>query len=187
MSMPAPLYGGGYTVDDLEHIDLPGRFELIHGDIVMMPPAKSWHNEVQFLLRSVLTPVAREHGFRAVHEQGAILAEDTDPVPDLMIIDGAAYDHALHSYPAEAVAVVVEIESGNKRKDRIERPADYARAGIPWYWRIENVDDVPVIRAFRLDCGLYEPVGVYGKGDRLDLTEPFEIAFDIADIADITP
>jgi Uma2 family endonuclease len=104
---------------------------------------------------------------------------DTTREPDAMIVHSpAALDH--HFCKAEQVLVVVEIVSpGTRRRDRFEKPALYASAGIPHYWRIEQN---PVhIYAYDLIDGRYELAA--DSADELVLTEPLDIRLPIRDIA----
>jgi Putative restriction endonuclease len=71
------------------------------------------------------------------------------------------------------------VSSGTKRRDRIEKPADYADAGIPFFWRIEQN---PVhVYAYELTTnGSYTLVA--DSDTELTLERPFEIRLPIGDI-----
>jgi Uma2 family endonuclease len=62
-----------------------------------------------------------------------------------------------HPAGAEWFGLVVEVVSPRTRKtDRFLKPAEYAAAGIPCFWRVE-LEPEPVVHGFRLDAGRYEP------------------------------
>jgi Uma2 family endonuclease len=75
--------------------------------------------------------------------------------------------------------LVVEVVSpSTRRRDRIEKPAGYADAGVPHYWRIEQN---PVhMYAYDLIDGRYELVA--DSAEELIVEKPFEIRLRIRDI-----
>ncbi|MFE9327949.1 Uma2 family endonuclease [Nocardia sp. NPDC052278] len=79
--------------------------------------------------------------------------------PDLGIYDCAPAD--LRPLPAHLVKLVIEIVSpGTTRIDLVEKKAEYAIAGIPWYWIVRIGDNsVSMIEIFVLDhvLGQYRP------------------------------
>lgn len=76
--------------------------------------------------------------------------------------------------------LVVEVVSpGSRKKDRLVKPVDYGRAGIRYYWRVEQ-DPVHVF-AYRLSKdGAYDLMA--DSADLLEFGEPFEIKLPIAEI-----
>lgn len=60
------------------------------------------------------------------------------------------------------------------KRDRVEKPGEYAAAGIPHFWRVERDGQAAVVHAYQLtDKGVYSEVGVFR--DRLVLDKPFSI------------
>jgi Uma2 family endonuclease len=78
------------------------------------------------------------------------------------------------------VLIAVEVVSrGTRRRDRFEKPADYAAAGIPHYWRVEQ--DPVHVYAYELgEDGTYRLAAE--SETELVLERPFEIRLTIADI-----
>jgi Uma2 family endonuclease len=84
-----------------------------------------------------------------------------------------------HFFLPRQVAIAVEVVSpGTKRRDRFEKPVDYALAGVAHFWRIEQ-DPVHVF-AYDLVAGEYELVA--DSGTELTLSAPFEIKLPIREI-----
>lgn len=80
--------------------------------------------------------------------------------------------------PVKQRPVVEVVSPGTRKRDRFEKPGDYAAAGIPHYWRIEQG---PVhVYAYDLVDGRYELVA--DSADELVLTAPFPIRLPIRDI-----
>ncbi|WP_213452950.1 Uma2 family endonuclease [Rhizomonospora bruguierae] len=99
--------------------------------------------------------------------------------PDVLLArrEGVAFDR--HDVPVEHVVPAVEVVSpGTWRRDRIEKPAQYAAAGIRHYWRIEQ-DPVHVF-ADELVGGADKPVA--DSTVELVLERPFDIRLPIRDV-----
>lgn len=84
------------------------------------------------------------------------------PKPDVVVFDQAGLDiRTVEQIPVEKVVLAVEVVSeGSRLADRFAKPALYAQAGIPSYWRIErDDDDLPVVHEFWLhdETGVYAP------------------------------
>ena len=64
-------------------------------------------------------------------------------------------------------------------QDRVAKPAQYAAAGIPLYWRID-IDDGIVVNTFRLNAsaGAYELTGEYRDVVKVD--EPWLIDLPVS-------
>jgi hypothetical protein len=61
----------------------------------------------------------------------------------------------------------------------VVKPAEYAAAGIPFYWRVEQ-KPLRIYAYQRSEAGVYELVAE--SADVLELNEPFPIKLSIADI-----
>lgn len=170
----------GLTVADLRAGYDPGfRFELEDGVAVMRAAATRWHNRVQRHLAVAMEQLCPPH-LSVEMEQAIEIAYDFAPVPDIVVIDIDAAAPEANVYPKSAVHLAVEIVSpGTRRKDRMIRPMDYARAGIPFFWRIESEDFEPVVYSFRLDSQAcqYFPLDVHRRLLKTD--EPFDIRIQL--------
>jgi Uma2 family endonuclease len=62
-------------------------------------------------------------------------------VPDVVVVAAEAIDETTTRIPSDAVLAVVEVVSPSTISiDRAIKPAMYAEAGIPVYWRVELQD-----------------------------------------------
>ncbi|AGL21072.1 Uma2 family endonuclease [Actinoplanes sp. N902-109] len=73
------------------------------------------------------------------------------------------------------------VSPGTKRRDRMEKPVEYAAAGIPHFWRIEQ--NPLHVFAYDLVDGHYEPAADADENAELVLTAPFEVKLPVRDIA----
>jgi Uma2 family endonuclease len=87
--------------------------------------------------------------------------------------------------PADVVLAVEVVSPDTRRVDRFAKPGEYAAAGIPFYWRIEQ--DPVHVYAYRLGDRIgpgeerqYELVA--DSAELIELTEPFEIKLPVDDL-----
>jgi Uma2 family endonuclease len=123
----------------------------------------------------------RQHApqeFLAVTAVGVAVGLKDSLEPDVLLVEALVENTNHYVMPAE-VAIAVEVVSpGTKRRDRLEKPAEYAAAGIPHFWRIEQ--DPVRVHAYDLVDGRYELAA--DSDTELVLSAPFEIRLPIRDI-----
>jgi Uma2 family endonuclease len=167
-----------FTLEDV--LDLPPdapRVELRDGVMIVVPSLTLGHQNIGNLLWMWLIQNAPDTFVPSTAIGVAIGVQDTLE-PDVALLRQPVTTNA-HYFAPEQVAIAVEIVSpGTRRRDRFEKPADYAAAGIPHFWRIEQ-DPVHVF-AYDLVDGAY--VRVADSDAELVLQRPFEIRLPIADI-----
>ena len=175
----------GYTADDLDRIpDLPSRSELIDGTLVIMSPQKRFHMKMLRLLDIELARIVPWDSFRVSREMSIVLDRRQRPEPDVVVVRAdAEIDDDATWYPAEAVTLAIEVVSPESEiRDRERKPQLYARAGIPYFWLVEEHDGKPVVHAYERNpsTGVYDLIGVFR--DRLTLVLPFDIDIDLSQI-----
>ena len=74
------------------------------------------------------------------------------------------------------------VSPGNRRKDIIDRPREYAAAGVPFFLRVDLRNRVPTLALYELTEGEYRPVAAAAAGTRFVMREPFEFSIDPADL-----
>ncbi|GAA3238167.1 Uma2 family endonuclease [Nonomuraea helvata] len=120
-------------------------------------------------------------GHEVVDNMSVKLARQQRPEPDLMVVDPHAnFDLDVTCFQAGDVILAVEVVSPDSElRDRERKPVLYAEAGIPHFWRIEEVGGKPAVFVFERDPGTktYALAGVHH--DRLKLTVPFDIDIDL--------
>jgi len=96
--------------------------------------------------------------------------------PDIIVYAGdTPLDRRI---PVQAVLAVVEVVSpGSEAADRREKPAEYAEAGIPFYWRVEIVGGEPIVHTYTLDqaAHVYRDAGTFNGVVKTRLSFPVEI------------
>ena len=167
------------TFDALKHI------ELIDGELIVMSPQTGFHRRVILRLWTELDRQAPDE-FAATTEMDVVLGERQRPCPDVSIVSAAAAAAQLRRtyYTPEHVLLVVEVVSKSSEiRDRETKPRRYAEAGLRHFWRVENVDDRPVVYVYELDPATrsYSLTGIFH--DRLKTTVPFPIDIPLTDLS----
>jgi Uma2 family endonuclease len=82
----------------------------------------------------------------------------------------------------DAVLLGEIVSSGNRRKDLIDRPREYADAGVPYLLRIDFRNRLPALVLHQLIDGEYQPVVVAAAGGTLAMRDPFAFSVDPAEL-----
>jgi Uma2 family endonuclease len=181
MWSPNPLRQrlANYTVEDtLQLPDDAPRVELSDGVMVLVPSPTHDHQDITGLLWHWLRRNVPD-GLRASLSTGVALSLDTTYEPDVLLVNAEVARNRHYTIASQVVLVVEVVSPSTRKRDRLEKPADYAAAGIPHFWRIEQ--DPLHIFAYDLVGGSYELVA--DSAQELVLNEPFEIRLPIRDIA----
>ncbi|SCL69600.1 Endonuclease, Uma2 family (restriction endonuclease fold) [Micromonospora citrea] len=174
-----------YTLEDL--LDLPDdapRVELVDGVIQVTPSPTLGHQDISLLLAHWLLRHAPGH-LRVAQAVGVALNANTSRQPDVLLRSVDVPSDRSLLRPEDVVLAVEIVSPGTRRTDRFAKPGEYAAAGIPFYWRIEQ-DPVHVYayrRGDRIGPGgerQYELVA--DSAELIELTEPFEIKLPVAEI-----
>jgi Uma2 family endonuclease len=168
-----------YTTADVLALpeDAP-RVELRDGVMIMVPSSTIGHQNIGNLLWHWLRTWAPKEHF-ATTAVGVLVTDSDTFEPDVLLLRTrpSTQDHYV---AADQVLIAVEVVSrGTRRRDRFEKPADYAAARIPHYWRIEQ--DPIHVYAYELgEDGTYQLAA--DSDTELVLERPFEIRLSVADI-----
>ncbi|WFE50382.1 Uma2 family endonuclease [Micromonospora sp. WMMD1155] len=167
-----------HTIEDVLALpdDAP-RVELRDGVLVVVPSPTFAHQNIGNLLWMWLRQYAPVELTPAT-AVGVAIDYRNSLEPDVVLLKRpVAADH--HYFEAEQVVLAVEVVSpGTRRRDRLEKPADYADAGVPHYWRIEQN---PVhVYAYDLVDGRYELAA--DSAEELIVAKPFDIRLRVRDI-----
>lgn len=176
----------GFTADDLDRIpDLPPHTELIDGNLVLVSPQKLFRMLILKLLEHELDRQVPD-GLRAAREFSVRLAERQRPEPDLMLVQADAFmDLEQTWFPPEVVELAVEVVSPESEiRDRERKPQLYARAGVRFFWRVEQHGQDAVVYEYETDPA--SPSGDYGRPTvhrgTLKTSVPVKLEFDLTDI-----
>ncbi|MEU8138645.1 Uma2 family endonuclease [Streptodolium elevatio] len=185
MSVTAAEHHGPWTLDDVLALpeDPRNRYELVGGALLMSPSPGVPHQRASHRLHVLLAAAVEKAGAPyEVLEAVNVVVPDGLFIPDLVVADADAAAAADTTLRADDVVLVVEIASPSTRvSDRKMKPALYAAAGIPHYWRLE-LEPAPRLYLGTLDRGTYTDRLVQAC-QTTALTEPFPFDVDPARIA----
>ena len=177
-----------WTFDDLRRL-LPEdtdndvdwrRFEIIDGALVVSPSADLDHEYVIDQLRIALRP--QLPGQLWVVGPAMVDLHPSYRIPDLLVLPRYLLGRHRQLVLAADVTLAVEVVSPSSRlADRIAKPAQYAAAGIPGYWRVETEPEV-TLTAYALDSTAYTELGTWGRGQTATIERPFPARITIDDL-----
>lgn len=179
---------GRYTVDDWEQLDESTwpRVELINGEFTVSPAPSRAHqvvvDELWLVLRTAIRSAGKSRELYAVTGVNVVLAPPHGYIPDVAVLDTL---ENRTFFPAENLVLAVEVVSPRSvKEDRLTKPAAYAAAGVPFYWRIEGVGDGrPTVVTHRLSGGIYVEHLALKSGNEATITteaSPIEVTLDPA-------
>lgn len=134
--------------------ELPEAFcrlvEIVNGEAVRAESSTHAHQKAARRIAELIETAAEAH-VDQYHDGCLDVNTDVDVVlwefpeatilrPDVALFDCAPAD--LRPLPASMIKLVVEVVSpGSGKTDIAEKKAEYALAGIPWYWIVWIADD----------------------------------------------
>lgn len=173
---------------------LPEEFcrlvEVVNGDAVRCESPSRAHQKAVYRLLAMLEAAAADAMaadpslcLDTNHDFDVVLCEvprSTIRRPDVALFDCIRPD--LRPVPAHFLKIAVEVVSpSHVTTDRLEKRAEYAAAGIPWYWLV-SVSDTAVTRieTYGLDhsVGHYKLAALLEPGTTAVLDLPIHIELD---------
>lgn len=127
--------------------------EWVDGKGVPVAPAATAHQRMAVLLTSVLSIHVEQRGLGEVFAPPyQMKLANSGREPDLLFVARAHADRIRETYldgPADLVLEIVSPES--KRRDRVEKLAEYEAAGIPEFWLVDP--EQAQVTCYGLDSG----------------------------------
>jgi Uma2 family endonuclease len=143
------------------------RIELWEGNLDVSAAAQMrWHAIVMRRIANMF----EETGRAVTTETGVVLSRRTVREPDVTRFRaGLKPEYKRSQFPAADVDLVVEVVSAESdKRDHLIKPEEYAGAGIPEFWLVEEHPDDDadaVVNVYRLT-----PAGVYALVGTNDLS-----------------
>ncbi|MCR8574404.1 Uma2 family endonuclease [Streptomyces sp. Isolate_219] len=140
-----------------ENLEVPEgiKMELLRGEIVMMAGPDLVHNRI---VRSVALQLPSDRWEWLMTQDIDILSEQSEPVPDLVVLKSDAGPESGRLLPSEVVTMLVEVVSKNSvDRDYGIKRSIYAAGKVPAYLIID-----PIVAHCVL---LTEPVGAGEEAD----------------------
>ena len=170
---PWPAAGQLFTVDDLERMPDDGRrYELVDG-VLMVSPAPRIPHQVVLAELMVLLHGACPPGLFVVPGPGVRMSDDTELIPDLVVIRQDQLNARRVTRPP---LLVVEIQSPSTALfDLNTKKAVYERFSIESYWVVMPDVDQPELIVFELRDGRYRQAAHATGGKPFRAERPFPV------------
>jgi len=170
---PWPAAGQLFTVDDLERMPDDGRrYELVDG-VLMVSPAPRIPHQVVLAELIVLLHGACPPGLFVVPGPGVRMSDDTELIPDLVVIRQDQLNARRVTRPP---LLVVEIQSPSTALfDLNTKKAVYERFSIESYWVVMPDVDQPELIVFELRDGRYRQAAHATGGKPFRPERPFPV------------
>jgi Uma2 family endonuclease len=169
-----------WTPEDLALLPEDGhRYEILDGALLMSPPPTSRHQLCAARIDRALARVAPAE-FEVLQGVGVDLG-DSMFVPDISVVLASVARADVTLFKPGEVLLAIEIVSPSSRRiGRTLKPAKYAEAGIPVFWRVEpgRGDVPPVIAVHELDGDGYETTMTIVAGETVRVERPFPVVLD---------
>ncbi|MDQ7907273.1 Uma2 family endonuclease [Phytohabitans sp. ZYX-F-186] len=158
------------------------KVEVFRGSVIVTPHAVFDHQEIELELAHRMKRAARQTGLWLYHEVNLVSGDDLF-IPDIVVLRSSGAGKVSVDI-SEAVLLGEIVSKGSRRKDVIDRPREYAAAGVPWFLRIDFRNRVPALALFALEDGEYRPTVAAAAGSVFAMKEPFEFEIDPADLVE---
>ncbi|MEV5818367.1 Uma2 family endonuclease [Micromonospora haikouensis] len=158
------------------------KVEVLSGSVIVTPHAGFDHQNVELDLAYLLKQAARRAGFWLYHEVNIVSGDDLF-IPDIAVLRASGGGRTTMKI-SDAVLLGEIVSPGNRRKDVIDRPREYAAAGVPFFLRVDLRNRVPTLALYELVDGEYRPLAAAAAGSTFTMSRPFEFTVDPADLLD---
>lgn len=181
---PLVEFAGGWTTELAEQYlpieGIPGaRYECLGGRLIMSPVEGSANSWGELELAVAMRSPARAAGYVVYNPLNVLFDDRTWISPDLVVLREPA--GRITWVPAERVLMPVEFVSpGSGHRDRVEKPALCATAGIPYFLRVEIDGESVEIELSELVDGRYRVIAQAVSGHEFRTDVPFPLALDPA-------
>ena len=158
-----------FTYQDYQHTPDDQHYELLDGELIMVPAPNLGHQRIGTQLGWRLAQFVTERGLGEVFFAPCdVVLSNTDVVqPDLLFVSHERAHLLLGGANVlGAPDLVVEILSPSTAgRDRKLKRALYAKHGVREYWLVDP--DGQTVTVLRLDGDTFEVVSLYGEGETM--------------------
>ena len=159
------------------------RYELLNGELTMVPAPNTKHQRVLGRLHIELGRFTRQHGLGEVFVAPCdVVLSDTDVVqPDLLFVSRAREHTITDENVRGAPDLVIEVLSPSTAERDVGCKHElYGRHGVREYWVVDPT--AATVAVHRQRDGRLELAGTFGGGDRLATPLIEGLAFELDDI-----
>ena len=156
------------TYEDYAKTPDDERYELIDGELLMVPSPNRYHQEVVIDLGTLFNIFVRGNDLGRVYVAPFdVVLSDTNVVqPDVIFVSRERLGIITHANIQGAPDLVVEVRSpSTAQRDLTVKRSLYAEHGVKEYWMVDP--EARTVTVLLLRNGGFEEVGIYRKGQVL--------------------
>jgi len=157
-----------FTYEDYKTLPDDKRYELLEGELVMVPSPKTHHQRISGNLEFLLRTFVQEHDLGEIFHAplDVVLAEETVVQPDIIFISKERARIITEDNIRGAPDLVIEILSETTaERDRVAKRLLYAKYGVREYWLVDPTTGS--IEVLQLGERGFEPIGIFWEGQTL--------------------
>src|SRR6266496_363828 len=137
MGMAAPIY---YTAEQVRAFPEDGnRYEVVHGELLVTPAPRAWHQEVSARLFESLRAYLRGEpvGHGIMSPADISWGPDTLVQPDVFVVPLEQARTLDWTRMRDLLLVIEVLSPSSGRADRFTKRFEYQRQGVPLYWIVD--------------------------------------------------
>ncbi len=173
----------GLTYEDYARTPDDERWELLDGELVIVPSPNIPHQRVVTDLMTLLNVFVKNRDLSSVYAAPTdVVLSDTNVVqPDLLFVSGEREHIITHANIQGAPDLAVEIRSpSTAERDLTVKRRLYAEHGVKEYWLVDP--DAMTVTVLLLGERGYEEAGIYGSGQSFGSTTVARFSVSLDDI-----
>ncbi|MDN3355541.1 Uma2 family endonuclease [Actinomadura sp. DC4] len=170
----------GVTAEEYDRMpeEICRRIEIVDGSIIVSPSATPRHNRIARLLANSIEDAAPPP-WQVTTDVDLRISDIPlhNRRPDILVFSGDPDE--LPVRPHQVLLAVEIMSKGSVNADRLDKPAEFAVAGIPHYWRVEQESVGLIAYTYELDTAqkIYVPLGTHRAA--LKVEAPFPVTVDL--------
>ena len=157
-----------FTYEDYKHTPEDKRYELLDGELIMVPAPRIAHQRSSREIEIPLATFVTERDLGEVFDAPCdVVLSETDVVqPDILFVSKERSYIITEDNIRGAPDLVIEVLSpSTAQRDRTLKRTLYALHGVPEYWQADS--DAKSVMVLTLVNGEYKVAGIYGEGQTL--------------------
>ena len=159
------------------------RYELIEGELVMVPSPNEYHQRISGRLEFILRAFVEDKNLGRVYDApfDVVFSEEDVVQPDILFVSKERFSIITEEEIRGAPDLVVEIFSpATAERDRTYKKTLYARHGVKEYWIVDPEEKT--IKVMALGKAGFESSGSYGKRDTLRTSTFPGLAINLSEV-----
>jgi len=156
------------TREDFERLPDEGRWEVVEGRAILVPPPEIPHQKISDALVALLHTALQTTGNGSVVSAVSVLIPRPprafgiqSRTPDIIVYRREPVHYFEAGEPPELVIEILSTPRGNV--ERTEKLDDYAVAGIGGYWIVDPFRRA--VEIYRLEAGVYGDPEIVSQGE----------------------